>query len=586
MRLLLSRIEPRDEQLEWVERATKRTVELTPGVLVSLCDGERLVESGDGRWLSIIGAGTDDDHCLSDDPEELARCSPVLNFDRHKREVMLVAHPLGRGTFFHTRQGGSLLVSTSLLDVAECCRPLRPNGRMVADYFVSLRNRGTDLTDTFVNGISQLPPGHEANWDGSDLVTKVRWTPLADSGNGMMHIREAAACVRTALDRVLARHVTEPTACLVSGGLDSSVVGGLATRLPGSRVSLVTYGKDLDSPRERHLRGALCRHLGATVEELRIDRPRFDLKALARANRGADSPSGGLFSGIFADLLGAARAAGFETVLTGEGGDEVFDPPPCLLADLMRAGHWGASLNALCFFASHHFDSSATQLLLGHGVLPLAATAGLRWRRPGAPPFLVSVLGAGFEEALRDARRRALDDTAQDLSDGWSLTTYYNYRQVLDLSVYEPNDLMAGDKAVRVVSPLASIEVFRAANALRLDEQAGAWLGFRSKRLLALAAADVLPYEVAHAPKTGIGNLLSRLVGRSASVRSADFDLSVLAGIGIDVAPRWLDPTEYPVQQSLIWALLLNLSTWFRELEDSIGERLRIPREGRAIGHL
>lgn len=585
MRLLLTSGKTSDHELNWLHRATARTLLLAPGVHVSLRDGERVLESEDG-WWSVVGEDADDRYCLCRDPEDFALCSPVLNFDRRARKLRLVAHPLGRGTFFHTRRGDAVFVSTSLLDVAECCRPLLPNARMVADYFVTMRNRGADLTDTFIEGISQLAPGHEATWNGTSLVASSRWTPLRDRRNGTLDVREAAVGVRAALELVLRRHVGSSTACLVSGGLDSSAVGGIATKLPGARVALVTYGHELDSPRERQLRDALCRHLNVNIRELRIDRPSFDMAALRRANRGADSPSGGLFSGIFADLLRVAGQEGFDTVLTGEGGDEVFDPPLCLLADLLRAGRWSASLNALSFFASHHLDESAARMLFRHGVAPLAASVGLSWPRPGASPFLTGVLGKGFEAALADARHRASCSYAQALRDGWSLTTHHNYRQVLDLSVYEPNDLDDSASTVRVVSPLASIEVFRAANALALEEQAGAWLGFRSKRLLALAAADVLPYEVAHSPKTGIGNLLSRLVGRSDVVRIADFDLSLLSGIGIDVADRWLDPNEYPVQQSLIWALLLNLCTWFRGLEDCIGERLRIPCEARTVGDL
>lgn len=587
MRLLFSKGPLDGADLAWLNRATADTVSLGFGAWAALAEGEVLLDHPERRWLWIGAQELVPGFGAGQDPVALAAGSPSAQLDRASGRVTLFAHPLGRGTFFTALRGTAMRVSTSLVDVCEDGSRTRLAAGTVASFFVTLRNRGIRLTDTFVEGVSQLPPGGCAEWNGAELRRRSYWTPIDDGANGTLHVRESAELVRGGLEDVLRRDLGQSAVCLLSGGLDSSAVAGVALAVGGARVSLATYGHDLDSPREAALRQDLSRHLGAAICVLPIPDTGFDLEAVREANRGADAPGGGLFSGIFAGILSAARDAGHDTVITGEGGDEVFDPSPYLLADLVRTRRVGPLLSALSFFASYDYERSAGGLLVDSAFAPLAIAAGLPWPTPARDAFLDEVLGPDFAPVIAAARVDARADLAAALRSGWNLVTYYNYRQVLDLQTYEPADLRAGGRRrIAVRSPLASIEVFRAANTLRLDEQAGPWIGFRSKRLLAMAAGDLLSYDVAYAPKTGIGNLLSRLVGRSAAVWSDHLDASVLAHVGIDVPVHLLDPGRYPVRRSLIWALLLILCSWYRELEDAIDARHRIPDQGRPVRDL
>ncbi|MFT4251161.1 MAG: asparagine synthase-related protein [Caulobacter sp.] len=585
MRLILTGRSLGTDDLAWLAQGTSETWSLGAGAHIALTANEGVIRRPDAS-ASFARRGAPAASASEDDPEILAQITPCVCFEPRSGVVTLLAHPIGRGTFYFLRTPEAVFVSTALIDAAEYLPTLRLNRLTVADYFTRLRNTPVKLGDTFIDGLEQVPPGHAALWDGRRLTLQKRWIPNDDADAGALQLEDAAPLVRTALERVIQPHAAPGTACLVSGGLDSSAVAAIANKLSGSRVSLLTYGHGLDSVRERHLRDALATALERDVSTLPLTDIWIDVEAIRHVNRRSNSPSGGVFSGIFARLLSAARAAGYGTILTGEGGDEVFDAPFDLLADLAGSGRWGATLNALGFFSAYSYGTSAGRLVFDHALAPLAKARGLPWPRPVANPFLAQVLGAGFSDALNQARTLAQTDLGAAVQAGWSLSTYYNYRQLLDVPVYEPMGLGSDAAAIRIVNPIASLEVFRAANTLRLDQWAGSWIGFRSKRLLAFAAGDLLPYAVAYAPKTGIGNLLTHLVERTPSDLRLEVDGSVLSDAGIEVDPRFLDPRAYPPEQSLVWALLLNLCIWLDEMKREHRERRSLPSQARPVRHL
>lgn len=585
MRVVLGQQPLRDFEFAWLHRRASAVFALRPNAFAALGPGERVSSPAGGSSFSFSSCGTLSPRHATGDPEQLAAATPMASFDRASGIIELTAHPLGRGSFFYLRNDQSLFASTRIVDIAELQPLLLPNASTLADYFTLYRNHAIDLGQTFIQGIAQIPPGHAARWDGRTFKLLSYWTPRQDKDNSSLDLPDAARRVRAALEQVLLPH-TQASACLVSGGLDSSAVAAVLSRLPGSTAKFFTYGHDLDSSRERDLRASLAAHLDIEIGVLPLRETGFSVDALHRANRDSNSPSGGLFSGIFADLLASASAAGFKTVLTGEGGDEVFDAPYTLMADLAHARRWKSMLRAWSFFSSYTYETRPFDLLYNHALAPLAARANWPARKPRADPFLGSVLGRSFVPALRDAHERARIDLGSALREGWFLTTYFNYRQLLDISVYEPALLGSSECDIEVVNPIGSLEVFRAANTLKLDQLAGPWQGFRSKRLLALAAADVLPYEVAYSRKTGIGNLLSRLVGRGNRVGGEHFAGEILGRVGIEVDPHWFEPTHYPTQHSLVWALLLNLCVWLQEVEKAVHERRNLPHEPQPIRNL
>ncbi len=150
---------------------------------------------------------------------------------------------------------------------------------------------------------------------------------------------DAAGALRRMLERSVARAIgsARRVAVLTGGGVDSGGLLGLAVRLMRERrgsafaVALDYRAQGDDRP---HL-DALARHLGCEVLRVAPE----DAAGRADLVRGVDgapfsSPTGPMEVEMFA----RARAQGAEVVLTGDGGDALFDGTPHALSELTRAG--------------------------------------------------------------------------------------------------------------------------------------------------------------------------------------------------------------------------------------------------------
>ncbi len=152
---------------------------------------------------------------------------------------------------------------------------------------------------------------------------------------------EAPAFLRRALERAVdvALVGVRRAAVLTGGGVDSSVLMGLASRWAERTggtvfaVSLDFGGPGDDRP---HLR-ALEQHLGCEVVRVR---PEDAAPRIALLDTGADcAPAHSSTMPMEVEMLARARAHGAERVLGGAGGDELFGGAPSALANVARRGH-------------------------------------------------------------------------------------------------------------------------------------------------------------------------------------------------------------------------------------------------------
>lgn len=161
-------------------------------------------------------------------------------------------------------------------------------------------------------------------------------------------IREAIPLLLETLDRVLDRLLRDQkrVAVATGGGVDSGSMLALAVRWArrtGGTAFAVALDFEADGDDRPHLR-ALERHLGCEVVRVAPEDASHHLSLL----HGVDgAPFPWALGGCETELLARARAHGASRVLTGAGGDELFDGMPRSLALLARAGHpWRAAASA------------------------------------------------------------------------------------------------------------------------------------------------------------------------------------------------------------------------------------------------
>jgi asparagine synthase (glutamine-hydrolysing) len=177
--------------------------------------------------------------------------------------------------------------------------------------------------------VHEFPPGHYMDRNGkltpfgtlSDISTEIRHT---DEHEVQQEIREIIQ--RSVQHRV---NFTEPTACLLSGGMDSSVIGYFASRLYkqkfGDEARLPTFAIGVGESHDIQHARIMAEHIDADHNELIITRNQM-LEVLPEVIYYLESFDPSLVRSAASNFLISryAKQHGIEVLLSGEGGDEVF----------------------------------------------------------------------------------------------------------------------------------------------------------------------------------------------------------------------------------------------------------------------
>jgi asparagine synthase (glutamine-hydrolysing) len=344
--------------------------------------GHRFRSSGDTDVLlhTFMEWGTD----------ALARLNGMFAFalwDTHRQELLCVRDRLGVKPFYYTVAGGRFRFASeikALLIDPEVAR--RPNDARIVDF---LAHSYADHTDeTMFDGIYQLPPGSFMRVSQQEGVARPTvWYTLRPAELGG---RRPAEHVRELLtDSVALRLRSDvPVGTLLSGGLDSSSVTALATRLRRAAgadppQSFTARSRD---PRidEGRYANAMLELTGSDNHQILPD-DRALLDELDVLLWQVDEPFN--VAALFSHwkLMGLARSADVTVILDGSGGDEAFHGYhyllyPSVYFTLIREGHPLRAAQELAWRRRRHGVSVRRSL---SGALRLGLPHRLRrFRRP------------------------------------------------------------------------------------------------------------------------------------------------------------------------------------------------------------
>ncbi len=257
--------------------------------------------------------------------------------------LLLARDPLGIKPLYYAfadTPGGSELVFASEIPaiLAHPAISARPDFVTISAYLTTIRT--TLGPRTLFAGIHTLQPGEVARIDlkrGRLVVSlRSRWQgsrePTAEDpcprepGIGR-HGAPTDAELRAAVEDSIARHLRAdvPTCCLLSGGLDSTIITAHAARL-APRGALRTYASgaaDSVEPGDPEVAGAVAEKLGAVHAEAPVARHRFAerwTEMIAATGLPLSTPNEVAINALAARL----RADGQVVALSGEGADELF----------------------------------------------------------------------------------------------------------------------------------------------------------------------------------------------------------------------------------------------------------------------
>lgn len=273
------------------------------------CDTETLVRSLE-RW----------------DVDAIPRLRGMYAFgayDTVTHRLVLARDPLGVKPLYFARWGGELVFASEippLLDHPDASAA--PNLPVVSSYLTTLRT--TLGHDTMFSNVHTLQPGEVAIVSAEDLadVNVVRW--WNDPPPEAIDVTDARELVRQSLHDSVRRHLVSdvPTCMLLSGGLDSAIIGVEARDARDAALRTWCAADDGDCGGDAAHAARMSEALGsehhlATVQQTAFGQTWAELvDTLATP---VSTPNQAAIVAVARDLRPHATVA-----LSGEGADELF----------------------------------------------------------------------------------------------------------------------------------------------------------------------------------------------------------------------------------------------------------------------
>jgi asparagine synthase (glutamine-hydrolysing) len=262
----------------------------------------------------------------------------LLVWDGERREGLLARDQLGVRPLFLSGGAGELRFAGEIRHLLALL-PRRPGpDRAGVAHWIAVSNRPG--TGTLYAGVRRLGPGRMLLFDRHGVREEPYWEPRFEEPLDLPPA-QLAARVREGLERAVRRRSAgdAPTGILMSGGLDSSSIAALCAKATQGKVYAcsATFPDHPDADESElieQLRAELA--LPGAIAEVRTG----GLLASAMEHLAAwQMPLLGWGDFWTLPLMRIAAAEGVETMLDGDGGDELFGPRSYLLADRLRAGH-------------------------------------------------------------------------------------------------------------------------------------------------------------------------------------------------------------------------------------------------------
>jgi len=462
--------------------------------------------------------------------------------------LALVTDSIGSRSVFFTSAEGCVTASSSLRALRRWPR-LQPQVDLSAvAMFLSCAYLPGERT--LLNGVSRLGPAHLMRFcpDGS-TETSCYWIPEEGPWNSADPPEAHAATLRDLLEKAAVACLPDgqEVGVFLSGGVDSSLVAALASRLHDRIVRTYTVNFGVNRRNELAHAGLVAKHCGTHHRVLTFNGRQIAARFAETVSR-MDCPVG---EGLTVPNLLLAEAAaedGLGVILNGEGGDPNFGGPknlPMLAFELHRADP-DPHARARAYLQAHRHCYDDLQRLLTPEALET-----LR----GAPP-IESVVAPYLEsDRFRYYLNRLMFTNLRLKGPGYMLAKV---------------EFLTAAAGVQGRYPLFDRDVvaysYRIPPAFKLAGTAEKWI-------LKLAIQDLLPRSILDRPKSGmrmplrhwldgpISRLADRLLldarGRSRGIFRSDTVASWLRGEGL----LWQDHARR------LW-LLLTLEAWLRAFVD------------------
>lgn len=299
-------------------------------------------------------------------------------------DITVLRDPHGTYPVFFAETGSTVWVSNTIRRLLEQPGVSRDLNRLaIADH---LCKRWPDRSETYFASVRRVPSGHLLRVSGGTVTIRRYWTVEIDQIDWVPD-RELER-FDALLDQAVSRVLSPTSGVFLSGGFDSVSVAAVAADLARRHGVKLPHALSLAFPDpacdEAAIQGRVAETLGLPFDLL----PFFDaagpdglLAGGLALGRTLDAPLLNIWVPAYLSLIRRARAAGVDTIMTGEGGDEWLGTSPFLAADLIRRGRLGGLVNVVRTWRRSYRQTWPTILrgvIWTFGVRPLVGMWGHR----------------------------------------------------------------------------------------------------------------------------------------------------------------------------------------------------------------
>ena len=248
----------------------------------------------------------------------------VSLYDRDNRTLILGRDRVGICPLFYAVADGWLIWGSEIKAIlASGLVTARPNVKGL-DYFFNFFSATPSQTP--FEGIQGIAPGHFLKVKDGKIETHKYWD-LDFPDDGQERVAADPSILVDELERLLSRATNirlrgdVPVASYISGGLDSTVILGLATKERGGPVDSYTIALEKAGPDEREKAIEAAAALGSPLTMVTMEKK--DIAAsIPELIRAAEMPILDTSAGCLLRLAQSVHDSGNKVVLTGEGADE------------------------------------------------------------------------------------------------------------------------------------------------------------------------------------------------------------------------------------------------------------------------
>ncbi|HTW92734.1 MAG TPA: asparagine synthase (glutamine-hydrolyzing) [bacterium] len=410
-------------------------------------------------------------------------CLPRLNgifafavWDARSRQLVCARDRLGVKPFYYHLSGSEFIFASEIRSILAVL-PRRPDPatELVYDFLAAGRLDHTD--DTFFKGIRRLPAASVLTIDQRGLRSKEYWK-LTEQAGPSCSLQDSVERFRDVItDAVRLQMRADVTVgCLLSGGMDSSAVVGVASGMTPRRMGTFTVRYEDPQMDEWRYAEAVASSRNADIVPLVVTPDDFWTE-LPQVVRSQEEPFGGPPISAEWLLMRTIHRAGLRVVLNGQGGDEIL----CgyakyyyySLFEMWRRRQLGSLLAALgigLFNGGSHLISLVDARRYGY--VPAAIRSGVSHLLQ--PEFRQEHAGRDVARPWGSVRRQQIMDLMK-----------YSCPILLR---YDDKNAMAHSIEARV--PLLDHRLVELAVGLPLEHKL---FGARAKRVMRIALKDLIP---------------------------------------------------------------------------------------------